>query len=337
MFDISLSIMFLLLTVAFIWSWWPNWYLVFSRQKCLGQARKTEAHGSGSHSGSSSNAHRPPQPHHPKHASGAQPLKTAGDSRAPENYKNMMRPPQQVKVVEHGRGAARPHDVHHKNHGMAPQPKTDGSSRPVEELVVPKELEGRMQNEILQQQTSSSRNHHQSQRPSTSRSSDHRAGVKEQVKRQSSNDKSRPHETDARKAQKLDYKQMVEMYHKNPDKLRHYLKHKAQSVRLSNEEKNLLLKLQAKEDERRKRKAEAEAAAVKAKPSRPAPDAMTVESPNGPLTLRIKLGAKPSHLKNKTSSKGPVSDQATRASPSRKRIHDDTGGHPSSSKHARRY
>ena len=161
--------------------------------------------------------------------------------------------------------------------------------------------------------------------------------VDEQVKKPS-NDKSRDHDTPqpSKNFKQLDRKQVIELYHKNPEKLRQYLKYKAQFVPLNNEEKGLYGKVQAKEEERRKRKAAAEMAAKnnQNKPVDSAAQASCVESPSGQLTLRIKLGAKADPAKSSSVAKITASNSESHSSP-RKRSHEDTGGLPSS-KHAKR-
>ena len=191
------------------------------------------------------------------------------------------------------------------------------SAESVEELAMAKVLEGRIQSEKLQQE-----------RPSHSSARDHSKAQPEVHSR------TQPEAPRLSKSFKqLDRKQVADLYQKNPDKLRQYLKYKAQFFPLTSEEKSFYGKMQARDEERRKRKAAAENAA-KQRQSEPKPsvEASCVESPNGPLTLRIKLGARPDTSKSSSVAKIVASDSDT----SRKRVHDGQGGHPSASKHAKR-
>jgi len=88
--------------------------------------------------------------------------------------------------------------------------------------------------------------------------------------------------------------------------------------------------LHPKEEEYRKRKAAENPARLKQSESKPS----CVESPSGPLTLRIKLGSRSDSTKDKSVAKIVASDSTSHSS--RKRNHGDQGGLPSSSKHAKK-
>ena len=134
------------------------------------------------------------------------------------------------------------------------------------------------------------------------------------------------------KIKQLDSKQMVDLYYKNPEKLRQYLKVKSLSIRLNSEEKNLYMKLQAKEEERRKRKA---AELAKQKEHKSSVEVKSVEPPSGaPLTLRIKLGSKTDSSKHSSVAKIVTPSDSSSSSASRKRQHEGQSGHPA--KHAKK-
>ena len=88
-----------------------------------------------------------------------------------------------------------------------------------------------------------------------------------------------------------------------------------------------------KEEEWRRRKAAENAARAKQSESKPLVKASCVDSPNGPLTLRIKLGSRTDSSKD-SSSVAKIITPDSNSHSSRKRPHGDQDGHPS--KHAKR-
>lgn len=221
----------------------------------------------------------------------------------------MMRP----SYTQHSKSSEPQRRPHDKSHHSQQRSTADE-----------KAMDGRVPADKIQKQHPND-SHRSTQLQSTNRVAHDRPHV----------DKSRAPEsqTHSSKSKQLDSKQIAELYHKNPEKLRHYLKMRAQTVRLSNEEKGLYMKLQAKEEERRKRKA---AELAKQKERKSSEEVSSVESP-GPLTLRIKLGPKPDPSKQSSVAK-IIAPESESQSPSsvRKRHHEGQSGHPSASKHAKK-
>ncbi|CAK8672301.1 unnamed protein product [Clavelina lepadiformis] len=285
-----------------------------------------------------------------------------------------------VKPIDHQKPSKPHSNIHHPvSNSLQQKHVADSDDTPAEILVVSKDLEGRIQSEkLLQNVTAESAGHyrsgtHPAALPHHSQRSNNNSVAKDNY---NPNDSSRHHHSEklqnacdgrpvelARRPHdqkifpgesshehsgknkfQLDSKRMIEMYRKHPDKLKSLLKHKAQSSPLTLEEKNIYAKLQAKEEEKRRRKAAENQAKMKLHSKTPAVDNEShtthVDSPAGPLTLRIKLGPKPVESGTNTSVAkivGSSSGSGSEASPvpSRKRALADPAGH-TTAKHSRR-
>nr|CAB3228937.1 cyclin-T1 [Phallusia mammillata] len=167
---------------------------------------------------------------------------------------------------------------------------------PAEILAVSKDLEGRIRSEKIMQNRqmhAEQSHHHRSATQPTLGGSQN--VTKPDGSRRHHSEKAAHHEggnqvRPTKDFKVYDRKTVIEMYKKHPDKLKSYLKHKAQAMALTDEEKQMYAKMQHYEEERRKRKAlEKQQKAKTHVENATAP----IASPSGSLTLRIKLPPNP--------------------------------------------